>query len=289
LAQGQSGLSLGLLVIRLVLDLLVGRVGSNGLEDLFPQLGQIVGLDPGLDVLGKLLLESFLVFSVKGFHVFGNVLAGNVLLEDFGIELLFFLIVSNKSRRLVRDIETSIDGSFQSGKNSRSSGGSSQTNIEESLKGIGSIVQRGGNKVSVFVVFSLGDIFSSLVFVSQFEFGQGSSSEQETSGVSSRIVAETDGHSISRQFRRIGGGDDDVSSDLGVSQLANNSAVGKSNNESVFGGVVFVLVLGNQLSTSVVISLAFSSSSVFGLESLEVSLILSNFNESHDGEVFFSS
>jgi hypothetical protein len=70
-----------------------------------------------------------------------------------------------------------------------------------------------------------------------------------------------------------------------------------ANNKSVFVSVVFVLVLGDQSLTGIVVGLTLcdrifniyfnqnyfilitSSSSVFNLEALEVSLVLDNFNE----------
>jgi cytochrome b subunit of formate dehydrogenase len=61
--------------------------------------------------------------------------------------------------------------------------------------------------------------------------------------------------------------------------LSNNVAVGDANNKSVFVSVVFVLVLSDQSLTGIVVGLTLSSSSVFNLEALEVSLVLNNLNE----------
>jgi hypothetical protein len=43
--------------------------------------------------------------------------------------------------------------------------------------------------------------------------------------------------------------------DFGVDHLADDVGVGETNNESVFGRVVFVLVLGDQLLASIVVGL----------------------------------
>lgn len=53
----------------------------------------------------------------------------------------------------------------------------------------------------------------------------------------------------------VGSGEDLVSGDLGSDQLADDVAVGESNNKSVFGSVVLVLGLCDQSLTGIVVSL----------------------------------
>jgi hypothetical protein len=69
--------------------------------------------------------------------------------------------------------------------------------------------------------------------------------------------------------------------DGSIDNLSNDSSVGSSYNKSVFLGVILVLILLDESSSGVVISLSFSSSSVLDLESLEVSLVLYGLNECH--------
>lgn len=63
--------------------------------------------------------------------------------------------------------------------------------------------------------------------------------------------------------------------------MADELLVGVSDDESVFGGVVFVLVLSDQTGASIVVGLALSSAPVLGLESLEIWGALNEFDESH--------
>jgi hypothetical protein len=53
----------------------------------------------------------------------------------------------------------------------------------------------------------------------------------------------------------------------------------KSHNKSVLGGVVLVLVLGDQGSAGMVVSLVLASSSELNLEALVVSIVLDNLEE----------
>jgi len=66
-----------------------------------------------------------------------------------------------------------------------------------------------------------------------------------------------------------------------VSDLAEDSGVRFPYNESVLLGVVLVLILLDKSSSGEVVGLSLSSSLVFDLESLEVSLALHNFDEAH--------
>ena len=66
-----------------------------------------------------------------------------------------------------------------------------------------------------------------------------------------------------------------------IDDLADNLAAGDTGNKSVLGSVVFVLVLHGKTLTGIVISLAFSTSAELGLETLEVGVVLVEFNESH--------
>lgn len=104
--------------------------------------------------------------------------------------------------------------------------------------------------------------------------GQDSSGEEETSGIGSRVIGKGGGKTEFFEFSGVSLAHDLVSSELGVHDLADNFGAGKSNNKSIFSGVIFILFLGHKSLSSVVIGFSFSSSSEFGLESLEVSIIL---------------
>ncbi len=67
--------------------------------------------------------------------------------------------------------------------------------------------------------------------------------------------------------------------DLRGNDLGKDILVGESDNESVLGGTVLVLVLGDELVSLTVVSLSLSSSSELDLVPLKVSLVLHYFNE----------
>ena len=58
---------------------------------------------------------------------------------------------------------------------------------------------------------------------------------------------------------------DELASDFRGHDLANDIAVGKANDETVFWGIVFVLGLGDEPFTSVVVGLASTAALVLGL------------------------
>ena len=72
-----------------------------------------------------------------------------------------------------------------------------------------------------------------------------------------------------------------ISLDGRIGDLANDSSVGSSYNESVLLGVVLVLVLLNQSSSGVVVSLTLVSSSSWDLESLVISFSLHYLHKCH--------
>ena len=72
-----------------------------------------------------------------------------------------------------------------------------------------------------------------------------------------------------------------VTLDGGEDDLADDSLVGSSDDESVLLGVVLVLVLLYQSSSGVEVGLSLSSASELDLEPLEVGLGLKHLNENH--------
>jgi len=63
--------------------------------------------------------------------------------------------------------------------------------------------------------------------------------------------------------------------------LACDVLVGEADDEAVLGGLVLILVLDDEPSSGIVVSLALSSSFELDLVALEVRLVLHNLNESH--------
>ena len=71
---------------------------------------------------------------------------------------------------------------------------------------------------------------------------------------------------------------------MGISNLTNDISVHYTNNHSVFRCVVLIFILDYQSFPSIVVSFALSPSFEFHLVSLEVGLVLDNFNKPHPAE-----
>merc|ERR1711911_327650 len=145
------------------------------------------------------------------------------------------------------DVNSTINSSFHGAEDTGSGGGASQTNIQ----GV------------------------------KFEFFQQSSGEKETSGVSSGIVSQPDLDAVEREFMAVSSANNPVSFNTGERYLATDILVGESDNHAVFGSVEFVVGLNNQAASGIVIGFTFTAPAEFNLETLEVSLVLDNFNETH--------
>lgn len=94
------------------------------------------------------------------------------------------------------------------------------------------------------------------------------------------VVGETDFNSEFGELVGVSCADDNISGHSWVSNLADDIPVGSSNNQSVFRSVEFVLVLSAKASSGLVIGFADLSPLEFRLESLEVSFVLLDFNQS---------
>ena len=71
---------------------------------------------------------------------------------------------------------------------------------------------------------------------------------------------------------------------MGISNLTNDISVQYTDNHSVFRCVELIFILDYQLFPSIVVTFALSPSSEFHLVSLEVGLVLDNFNKPHPAE-----
>lgn len=63
--------------------------------------------------------------------------------------------------------------------------------------------------------------------------------------------------------------------------MGDDSLGGDSDNQSIFGGVVFILVLSDESLSGEVVGFTLSSSFEFGLESHEICFVLDELDESH--------
>merc|ERR1719373_601398 len=101
----------------------------------------------------------------------------------------------------------------------------------------------------------------------------------EVDGVSGGVVGQTNGDSVTGKLVGVSGRNDNISDQSGVCDLGDDVLVGDSDDKSVLGSVVLVLVLNTKPLTGVVVSFALSSPLEFWLVALEISLVLLNLNE----------
>ena len=267
-------------------NLLVESLGVGSLS-----LGEI-----GLP-LGELLLEEILVLLLEEVHVGLYVVAENVvsvllgvvgasglaLLNDGGLaslsggSLLLLEVVAGESLSVVGHVDATVNCALEGTEDSVTGGGSNETNIEESSEG-----------ALLFVDFLLVDVeelavgsLDTLVETVKLEVLEESSGNEETSGVGGSVVSETSLETESFELLGVSLSEHSVALDGRVDDLDDDAAVGSSDAESVLLGVVLVLVLLDQSSSGLVVSLSLASASELDLESGVVRSGLHGLDECH--------
>lgn len=269
--MGELGLAVLLgLGLPLLLGLL-GRVGlvllegvlADGLVGLGIEVLEGVGLKVVLDVLDELALVALLIVVGEGLHVLSDVTAEDVLLEGLGIELLGLHVETGEAVLGVGDEDTTVGGTLHDTEDTGTGGGAGETDIKEGLEGAAlTIVGLGGLGESVLTI----GLLNTGELLIEAELLQDAAGEEETSGVGSGPVGKTVLDAIGAELVGVGGSEDLVTGDLGGDDLGDDVAVGEADNESVLGGVVLVLGLGDQALASIVVGLSLSSALVLGLE-----------------------
>lgn len=141
-----------------------------------------------------------------------------------------------ESSGVMRDVKSTVTGTFKCTEDSGTSSGSLKTNIQNTFEWS-----------SLALVF--GDIISSTISLSDalvhgvhaLLFEQ-SSGQKESGAVSSWVVSETSGKIEASELLGIGAAEGLVTHEGGVVDGANNSTVGDSHNKSVLFGIVFIVV-----------------------------------------------
>lgn len=238
---------------------LADGVGADGLMSLGVHLLHVVSIDTGLDELGELALVLLGLLSELA-HVVGNVATENVATEDLSIEGLLLGVPAGEALLAVGNVNTAINGTLEGTKDLGTSGGAAKTNIEEGLEGAGTLLH-----------VELGGLNAEGV--------QGTASAEQTSAVSSGVVGETNLDTVSGELVGVSRGQDHVTLDLGIHELADDVGVREADDETVLGGVVLVLVLDDQALASIVVSLSLTATTVLNLETLEVGSVLDELNE----------
>ena len=259
-----------------LLRLLLVELGvlADGLVSLGVDLLKVVGLDPLLDVAGELNLEALLVLLLEALHVLSDMTAEDVLAEDVGVELTGLAVETDEALLGVRHGDATVADTLEGAEDAGAGGGAVETDIKESLEGTGTLA--GG--ADVVVLTSGADTSVALV---ELEGLEETTRKEEASGVGSGVVGETKLDPVAGELVRVGGGHDNITSDLRVGDLADDVAVGETDDEPVLVGVVLVDVLDHELSAGGVVGLALTTTTVLGLEALEVSFVLDEFLERH--------
>jgi len=253
-------------------DLGLGRgIGSDGSVGFLVHLLDVLGVDASLDESGELSLESFLVLFFELLHVVTDVSTEDVVFVDFSVELT--VSESGESLGGVGDVETGISGTLEDTEDSGTSGGSGEASIQ--------VASEGGLLFSIGFLVKLVtvDLDLTLVHRVKTELLENSSTDQKTGGVSGGVVSETNADAVSWELVGVRRGDDDISLESSVSDLGDDVLVGNSDNKSVLGSVVLVLVLDTESLSGEVVGLALSTSLELWLVSLEVGLVLLDLNK----------
>lgn len=128
----------------------------------------------------------------------------------FGSLSLLGLAGSWESPGVMRNVKSTVTSTLQGTEDSRTSGGSLETNIQEALEWV-SLSLMLGNVISSAI--SLGD---TLVHGVHAEFLEQSPREEKTSAVGGGIVGETSGETESSKFLRVSADKDLVTHESGV-------------------------------------------------------------------------
>jgi len=251
-------------------------IGSDGGVSIAIHLLQAVGSDAVLQKLTELLLVSLLILLQERLHVVGDVLSEDVVLVHFRIVFFAFGVESREALVGVRDINAAIDGTLKSAEDLGAGRRAGEADVEVSAEGaVLSINILHAEVLAVGI---------SLAFVNFVEtvLGQDSPGDQEAGAVSGGIVGQPDLDAVFGEFVSVSRLDDHVSVNTGVRYLTDDVLVSKSNDQSVLGSVVLVLILANKAFTGKVVGFALATALVFDLEPFEVGLIFDNFDESHD-------
>lgn len=155
---------------------------------------------------------------------------------------------------------THLEGSEHLG----TSGGPLEASVHEGVEWTGSIV--GGLNVVLLSV----SLLNTLVGVSKAELGQHTASQEQTDTVGGGVVLQAHGETVLLKLVGVGAGNNHVSGNGCVYDLAHDILEGEADDQAVLVGVVLVLVLAHQPQAGTVVGLTLPPSAVLDLETTEV-------------------
>ena len=247
--------------------------------------------------LGELLLEEILVLLLEEVHVGLHVVAQDVvsvllgvvgavglaLLDDLLASLsgggLFLLeVVAREALGVVGHVDAAVNCTLEGTEDSVAGGGSHEADVEESAEGSLLFVDSlGAVDIEEFSVGSL----NTLVETVKLEVLEESAGNEETGGVGGGVVGEASLETESLELLGVSLSEDSIALDGGVDDLNDDAAVGSSDAQSVLLGVVLVLVLLDESSSGLVVSLSLASASELDLISGVVRSGLHGLDECH--------
>lgn len=243
LCLGEGGLPVGELLLEEILVLLLEEIH--------------VGLDVGTENVVSVLLG---VVGAAGLALFDDSLA-----SLSGGLLLLLKVVAGESLGVVGHVDAAINCTLEGTEDSVAGGGSNETDVEESSER--SLLFVDGVLLSVDIEELTISSLNTLVETVKLEVLEESSGNEEAGGVGGGVVGETRLESESLELLGVSLSKDSIALDGGVDDLNDDAAVGSSDAQSVLLGVVLVLVLLDESSSGLVVSLSLASASELNLES----------------------
>jgi hypothetical protein len=200
------------------------------------------------------------------------------------IVLLGVTVVSRETLLRVRNIKSTIGGALQGTKDTATSGGGLYTNIQKSTEGtlvlidlinvVSSLTNSGRDDVAINLIITF-------VHIIQSNLLEETTSAQKSSTVSGSVVLKTDTQSVTGELVGTGRGQDTVTIDERVGNLADNLTVGETNDETVLGRLVLVLGLAAETLALTVVGTSLAATTELDLVALVVRLGLLDLNEWH--------
>jgi hypothetical protein len=234
-------------------------VGADGLVHLLQSRLNGVAVNAVGEVDREMTLVLLLIVVKHLSHVLGDVLAHDPGDVGLGVEGLGVLGVPGEPLVVVGDVEAAVAGSLEGAEHASTGGGVLDADIKESSERASLLVNLL-HIVSAAVVLARHDIsvniLNTRVQLVHAELLQQAASQEQTSAVGSGVVLKAGGKAVLEELLGVGRAEHVVALDLGGDDLAENISVGEADDETVLGGFVLVLVLGDQFVTLTVVGLS---------------------------------
>lgn len=275
-------------VTELLFVLLWGQESFTGFctdcfVDLLEDTFHLVTGDTFLLCDSELDSESFFIFFSKLGHVVTDVDTEDVITDDSEVNFFFLgLWCTWETGWGVWDVDTTITSTLDCSKETGTSGGTVETNIEDSLEWTHCF--DGETGIIFWEVFCFTEVEElincSLVTLEwETELCVDTTCEEETNRIGCWPGLETELQTITAEFVTVCSLDDLITVEVGGDDSSDDITVGETDNKTVLWSIVLVLVLPDKTLTCIVIGLVFATTTWLDLETRVVSLVLDDFDE----------